>query len=65
MHRRLTELAALRGRSLGELVREACEVQYGVMGRQDQRAAVAALARLSLPVDSPQAMKRESAPPRT
>jgi predicted transcriptional regulator len=62
MHRRLTELAARRGRSLGELVREACEVQYGVLGGRDQEAAVAELAGLALPVDTPGIMKRESVP---
>jgi predicted transcriptional regulator len=62
MHRRLTELAARRRRSFGELVREACEVQYGVVGGRDQEAAVAELAGLELPVDSPGAMKRESVP---
>lgn len=62
LHRRLTELAARRGRSLGELVREACEVQYGVVGGQEQVKAVGALAALGLPVGAPAAMKRESVP---
>lgn len=62
MHRRLTELAARRGRSLGELVREACETQYGLVGGRDQEDAVAELAALALPVDTPDVMKRESAP---
>jgi len=62
MHRRLTDLAARRGRSLGALVREACEVQYGVVGGRDQEAAVAELAELALPVDTPEVMKRESVP---
>lgn len=62
MHRRLTELAARRGRSLGELVREACEVQYGVVGGRDQEKAVEELSALALPVDTPEAMKRESVP---
>lgn len=29
-HERLTELAARRGVSLGELVRDACVAQYGI-----------------------------------
>jgi len=62
LHRRLAELAARRGRSMGDLVREACEIQYGVVGGSEQLAAVAALSQLSLPVDSPAAMKRESVP---
>ena len=60
LHRRLSQLAARRGRSLGDLVREACELQYGVVGSSDQLAAVGALARLALPVGTPAAMKRES-----
>jgi len=62
VHRRLTELAARRGRSLGDLVREACAVQYGVVGGQDQRDAVAELAELALPVSDPASMKAESVP---
>ena len=62
MHRRLTVLAAREGRSLGELVREACEVQYGVTGSRDQEEALQELAQLALPVDSPAVMKRESVP---
>jgi hypothetical protein len=61
-HRRLTELAARRGRSLGDLVREACEVQYGVVGGPDQRGAVVELAALALPVGDPASLKAESVP---
>ena len=62
LHRRLSALAARRGRSMGDLVREACEIQYGVVGGSAQLAAVAALSLLELPVDDPVAMKRESVP---
>lgn len=62
LHRRLSRLAARRGVSLGELVREACEVRYGVAGSADRRAAVDALAALTLPVGTPAAIKRESVP---
>lgn len=62
MHQRLSELAARRGRSLGELVREACQVHYGLGGGSDQEAAVAELAELALPVGTTRAMKRESVP---
>jgi hypothetical protein len=62
LHRRLTDLAARRGRSLGDLVREACEVQYGVIGGSGQVEAVRALASLDLPVGTPAAMKQESVP---
>lgn len=62
LHRRLTKLAARRGRSLGDLVREACAAQYGVVGGQEQRDAVAAIAELALPVSDPTSMKMESVP---
>lgn len=62
LHRRLSQLAARRGRSLGDLVREACELQYGVVGSSEQSTAVAALARLELPVGTVAGMKRESVP---
>ena len=62
LHRRLSRLAASRGVSLGELVREACEVRYGVLGSDRRREAVEALAQLSLPVATPEDMKRDSVP---
>jgi len=62
LHRRLSRLAARRGASLGELVREACERQYGVVGSDARLEAVGALAGLGLPVGTPAAMKRESLP---
>jgi predicted DNA-binding protein len=62
LHRRLSDLAARRGRSLGDLVREACEIQYGVVGSREQLAAVAALSSLALPVGTPAEMKRQSVP---
>jgi hypothetical protein len=64
LHRRLTGLAARRGASLGELVREACEAQYGMGGSEVRRDAVGALAKLALPVATPAVMKRESQPKR-
>jgi len=62
LHRRLSRLAARRGTSLGELVREACELQYAVVGSDARLEAVGALAGLRLPVDTPARMKRESQP---
>ena len=62
MHQRLTELAAHRGKSLGELVREACVAQYGLVDTDTRVAAAAALSALSLPVGSPRDMKHESVP---
>ncbi len=52
LHRRLTHLAANRGVSLGELVREACEARFGVRGGPERVAAAKALAALNLAVPS-------------
>ncbi len=62
LHGRLSRLAAERGTSLGDLVRTACERQYGEPSREEKRAAVRRLAALDLPVGDPGRMKRESAP---
>ena len=61
-HARLTDLAARKGKSLGELVREACVAQYGLVDTDARVAAVAVLSALRLPVGSPRDMKRESVP---
>ena len=61
LHRRLTALGAKRGTSLGELVREACEARYGIMGGPERIDAARALAALGLPVGSTAEMKQDSA----
>lgn len=50
LHRRLTDLAARRGSSLGELVREACEARFGVVGSPERLAAAQALAAIEAPL---------------
>lgn len=62
LHRRLSRLAKSRGVSLGQLVREACEVRYGVVGTASRLEAAGALAALGLPVAPPDVLKRESVP---
>ena len=62
LHERLTALAAETGTSLGDLVRRACERQYGTVSRADRLAAARALAARQLPVGSPEEMARESVP---
>jgi len=62
LHRQLTRLARQRGESLGELVRQACEAQYGVVSRESRIAAVRALEAMSLPVGDPEQIERESVP---
>ena len=62
LHEHLTRTAKEREKSLGQLVREACETQYGYVSSEDRVRAVDELRRLSLPVGSPRKMKRESVP---
>lgn len=62
LHRRLTRLATQRGTSLGELVRTACEKQYGIGGSKERVRAARGIAALELPVSAPAQMKRESQP---
>ena len=62
LHEHLTRTARARRTSLGQLVREACECQYGAVSDEDRLRAVDELRRLSLPVGSPRTMKRESVP---
>jgi hypothetical protein len=62
LHRHLARVAAERHTSLAELVRRACEREYGVPSREEKLAAVERLAILRLPVSSPAQMKRELVP---
>ena len=62
LHEHLTRTAKEREKSLGQLVREACESHYGYRSSEDRVRAVDELRRLSLPVGSPRKMKRESVP---
>ena len=62
LHQRLTRLADQRGTSLGELVRSACEKQYGIGGSKERIQAARAIGALELPVGAPAQMKRESQP---
>ncbi|MFC1708398.1 hypothetical protein ACFL59_16520 [Planctomycetota bacterium] len=62
LHQHLKRLARRRGTSIGSLVREACERQYGFESADEKLQAVEALRRLALPVGSPADMKRQSVP---
>lgn len=62
LHERLVQLARLRGVSLGQLVRSACETQYGLVASEERLEAVNELGRLSLPVSDTRTMKEESVP---
>jgi hypothetical protein len=60
LHERLSRLAEHQGTSLGDLVRRACELQYGLVSVDARLSAVRELASLSLPVGDPADMERES-----
>lgn len=62
LHRRLSRLAKQRKTSLGDLVRRACEIQYASITPEEREEAVRDLAALSLPVGTPNEMKKESLP---
>lgn len=62
LYEHLTRTARERHKSLGQLVREACEIHYGHAPTEDRIRAVQELRRLSLPVGSPRRMKRQSVP---
>jgi hypothetical protein len=62
LHRHLTRLARQRGVSLGELVRRACEAQYGTVSKESRLAAVRDLEALSLPVGDAAQIENESVP---
>ena len=63
LHARLTALGEQEGVSLGELVRRACERQYGLVAPTERLAAVTALEEMALPVGDVASMKQESEPP--
>jgi hypothetical protein len=62
LHERLSRLAERQGTSLGDLVRRACELQYGRVSAETRLEAVRQLAAMSLPVGDPGTMKQESVP---
>ena len=63
LHEHLAHLARRRGVSLGHLVREACEIQYGGVSPEDRMEAASELAALCLPVAAVEVMKAESVTP--
>ena len=56
----LRRLAKQKKRSMGDLIRSACEKEYGIVSPETASEAVEQLSRLKLPVDSPAKMKQES-----
>jgi hypothetical protein len=62
LHSFLTDLAKRRSLSLGELIRTACENQYGFTDPVKRLEAVSRLAVLNLPVGDPRELKEQSVP---
>ena len=61
LYEELSRRAEDRGKKVEELIREACEIQYGLT-TADRLEAVRELACLHLPVGDPEEMERESVP---
>lgn len=61
-YRNLARTAKRRGKSVGQLVRDACAKEYGISCRDEAGESVGLLAAMSLPVADPGTMKRESVP---
>ena len=62
LHERLKRLAKIRGVSIGELVRSACEAQYRLVPSGERHALVLELAAMELPVSDTRTMKKQAAP---
>ena len=60
LYEMLKGLSKVKKRSIGDLIRTACEMQYGLTRADEALSAIDALAELELPVDTTDAMKRES-----
>ena len=63
LHSLLKGISAAKGSSIGELIRSACEKQYGLYPESEALEAAERLSDLALPVDTPAAMKREGSVP--
>ena len=59
----LKQLSESTNRSIGELIRSACEKQYGLHPESKALEAADRLATFQLPVGTPASMKRESVTP--
>ncbi|MBI4600922.1 MAG: hypothetical protein HY721_03080 [Planctomycetes bacterium] len=59
LYRRLEKVAREQKRSVGALVRDAVEIQYGEGGLRARLEAVERLARLNAPTGSPDRVEKE------
>ena len=62
LYNKLKKLAQAKNRSLGDLIRTACEKQYHIFSTEETQEAVEELAQLALPVDSVAEMKNQLNP---
>ena len=62
LHSMLKGISKTRNLSIGELIRTACEKQYGLLAESEAFEAVDSLSSMALPVDTPDVMKREAVP---
>ena len=62
LHKRLTQVAKQNKTSLGNLVRTACEKQYGLASQSEVEHALDDLAALSLPIGDMPELKRQLNP---
>lgn len=60
LHEHLTRLAEAEGTSLGELVRRAVVLEYGLVSPEERQDAVSRIAAMRLPVSTPRQMKGEA-----
>ena len=62
LYQRLMKIAGGKHTSLGCVVREACQMQYGLVEPGQAEAAVRELSAMQLPVDDVARMKQQLAP---
>jgi hypothetical protein len=59
LYEELEKVAKEQGRSVGELVRDAAEVQYGLGGVAARLRAIDVMASLETPIDEPEEIERQ------
>ena len=62
LYNMLKSISKAHKRSIGELIRSACEKQYGPIPEIEVVRAIDCLSSMALPVDAPDVMKHESIP---
>ena len=62
LYNMLKSLSKTNKLSIGELIRSACEKQYGLIPEIEAVDAIDSLSSMALPVDLPDVMKHESIP---